>query len=171
MAKITNSLILESRVREGFIVRSITDEDIEILRQWKNENRHSFFFKEIITIAMQQEWFRAYGSREHDFMMVLVYEGKKIGCIGFRRLEDRVDLYNLIVGQKKDAGQGHMTLALDLVCMEAARRYPREPVMVSVLRTNPAVAWYLRRGFTVVREHADHFEFVRGNIIHKGAKG
>lgn len=144
-----------------YYVRNIVAEDIEELREWKNANRDSFFFKDIITPEMQGEWFRAYLQRRDDDMMVISSGGEKVGCIGFRRLEDRIDLYNLILGKGAGTGKGLMAKALDLVCLEARRRYAGLPVMVSVLRTNPALQWYYRRGFVVVHEHDTYLELER----------
>jgi len=146
---------------DNYSVRTIGQADIELLREWKNANRESFFFRKIITPEMQEEWFKSYQQRENDFMLVIVNNSERVGCIGFRRLKDRIDLYNLIVGKTEDAGKGNMSGALDLVCAEAKKRYPGLPIMVSVLRTNPALKWYAKRGFTTVAEHEDYVELER----------
>lgn len=161
---IGKSLLLSSSIINNYIVRTIIEEDMELLRTWKNSNRDSFFFKELITPDMQREWFKSYLQREYDFMMVVVHKDERIGCIGFRRLEDCVDLYNVILGQQQYARKGYMAIALDLVCNEVDSRYPGVPIMVSVLRKNPALNWYFRRGFTVTREHEDYLDLTRENF-------
>ncbi|MDG4595655.1 MAG: GNAT family N-acetyltransferase [Candidatus Contendobacter sp.] len=146
---------------EDFLVRSIEEEDIELLRIWKNYYRDRFFFKGIITESMQKNWFDFYLKREHDFMLIILNKKEKIGCLGFRRLDDRVDLYNLIIGQRKNSGNGHMTNALDLVCKEIKKRYQDMPIMVSVLKQNPNLQWYFRRDFIVVTEYPDYLDLRR----------
>jgi hypothetical protein len=155
---IEKALTLSVPGTENYLVRTIVEEDIELLRVWKNACRTSFFFKDIITPEMQRDWFKRYLERNSDFMMVIVSNGERIGCIGFRSLEDRVDLYNLIVGHPQSVGKGHMSLALDLICKEIKKRYPGRPIMVSVLRDNPALQWYFKRGFVVTAEKSAHFD-------------
>jgi hypothetical protein len=161
MRMIDKNLILWSPGNNDYIVRTIIEDDLDLLRTWKNNHRDSFFFKEFITPDMQKEWFRSYLQREHDFMMMIVHEDERIGCIGFRRLEDRVDLYNIILGQQQYARKGYMTGALDIVCMEIKSLYPGIPIMASVLKNNPAITWYIKRSFRVTKEHEDYLEFIR----------
>lgn len=139
-------------------VHTISREDINFLRIWKNRHRNSFIFKAFITPTMQSAWFESYRKREHDFMMVIEKDGKKIGCLGFRRLADRVDVYNVILGEKHYSKKGHMAKALLLICAEARRRYASLPIMVSVLKSNRYVKWYARRGFVVGKEYDDYYE-------------
>jgi len=94
---------LISKDNDEFIIRSISLQDIELLRTWKNDHRDSFFFKEIITPEMQKNWFLSYLQRRNDFMMIIIKSNEKIGCIGFRLLIDKVDIYNVILGRKKYA--------------------------------------------------------------------
>ena len=153
--------LLADPATPGVVVRSATVDDIELLREWKNQFRNSFFFKEIITPAMQSEWFAAYRRREDDYMGVVVANGERVGCIGYRCKDGVIDVYNVILAGADNRGQGIMTTALDLMCADARQRYPGLRIQVSVLKDNPALAWYYRRGFTLHREHAEHVELVR----------
>lgn len=139
-------------------IRTIDETDLEFLRQWKNRFRDRFFFSEMIAEDLQASWYRAYVERENDFMFIVTVDGTRSGCIGFRKLAGRIDLYNIIRGAVDNSGDGSMTLALDLICHEARSHCPGMPVMASVLKSNPALAWYKRRGFAVVKEHPDFVE-------------
>lgn len=154
-------LLLSSKEQPDLSLKSIDETDAELIRLWKNANRESFFFKDIITEAMQREWFAKYTQRTDDCILMVLANGLNIGCIGFRRLGDRVDLYNIMRGEVGVSRDGMMSRALELVCEEAERCYPGIPIMVSVLRSNPALRWYHRRGFEVVVEHLDHVELRR----------
>ncbi len=147
----------------NLLVRTIVAEDIELLRLWKNTYRDRFFSQQVITADMQQNWFRSYLRAQHDFMFVVVHGDARIGCLGFRRREDRVDFYNIIPGERYHARKAYMSLALDWVCAHVRRHYPGAPIMVSVLRTNPDLAWYSRRGFTLTREHETFVELTRNS--------
>ena len=155
------SFVLADPAVPRVLVRAATADDMDLLRQWKNRFRTSFFFKGIITPAMQSDWFAAYQAREDDHMGVIIANGERVGCIGYRRKGDAIDVYNVILGVDGIGGRGIMTTALDLMCADARQRYPGFPIQVSVLKDNPALAWYYRRGFTCVREHDDHVELVR----------
>ncbi len=149
--------------KHSVILRSIVEDDLELLRTWKNLNRTCFFYRELISPEMQAQWFVAYQQREHDSMFMVLHRNRRIGCLGFRRLEDRVDFYNIILGDQLSARAGLMASALELLCAEAGRRYPQLPIMVSVLRQNPALEWYYRRGFVLTTEHEDFVELTRNS--------
>ena len=149
---------LTSQDKDKFIIRSISLQDIELLRIWKNDHRDSFFFKEIITPEMQNNWFQSYSQKSHDFMMIVLQDNERIGCIGFRLIRDTVDIYNVILGQKEFSKKGYMANALKLVCREAMRRYPKIPIIASVIKSNPALQWYFRRGFVVTAEFDEYFD-------------
>lgn len=145
---------------------SIGTDDLENLRNWKNAHRDSFFFKDIITTDAQLRWYEGYQNREHDCMFVIRHDGLPIGCIAFRRLEDRVDIYNVIMGCKEMGGKGYMGIALRLILAEALKRYPELPLTLMVLKENPALNWYLKNGFTIAREYETYFDLVvaTGNL-------
>src|SRR5262245_29361714 len=162
------AFVLSDPALPRVLVRSATAEDMELLREWKNRFRNSFFFKGIITPAMQSDWFTAYQAREDDHMAVIIAGDERVGCIGYRRRGDVIDVYNVILGIDGSARQGIMTAALDLICADARQRYPGLPIQVSVLKDNPALAWYYRRGFTCVAEHDEYVELVRNQPLTNG---
>ena len=145
------------------LVRTIVEDDIELLRTWKNAYRDRFFFNDNITPDMQEKWFRSYLQTAHDFMFVVIRDGERVGCLGFRLRGDRVDFYNIILGDARSARKGCMSLALDRVCAHVRQHYPGAPIMVSVLRSNPDLDWYFRRGFTLSAEHETFVELTRNS--------
>lgn len=117
------------------------------LRQWKNANRHFFFFQEIISSEQQQQWFRGYLERPDDWMFIALHEDRAIGCMGFRALEDqRIDIYNVILGDPALGGKGLMSQAMQLMCSYIVSVFSTE-IIARVLNSNPAQAWYLKNGF------------------------
>lgn len=145
------------------ILRSIDAADLENLRTWKNAHRNAFFYREIITADAQKRWYDGYLEREHDYMFVIRHNSLPIGCIAFRRLDDRIDIYNVIMGRKEMGGKGYMGMALRLILDEAARQYPGLPLTLMVLKENPALHWYLKNGFSIVQEHETYFDLIAGN--------
>jgi RimJ/RimL family protein N-acetyltransferase len=130
--------------------------DQENLRNWKNDNRYSFFYQELITPAAQQEWFEAYLRRDEDFMFLIRSGSLSIGCIGFRLCETNWDIYNVILGTTAFSGRGYMRQAIRMIC-SYARTLQALPITAKVLITNPALRWYYRNGF---RERAVHADYV-----------
>src|SRR4030042_7081610 len=72
--------------------------DQENLRNWKNDNRDSFFYQELITPAAQQKWFEMYLRRDEDFMFLIRSGRLNIGCIGFRFRATNWAVYNVNLG-------------------------------------------------------------------------
>jgi len=137
-------------------LQTIAESDCENLRQWKNANRFSFFFQEIITPEQQAQWFRGYLGRENDYMFIVQREGLSVGCMGFRMLEHNADIYNVIRASPLPSGKGSMSHAMRLICSFLVAGFSSE-ISARVLRSNPAIQWYRKNGF---REAAVHDTFV-----------
>ena len=115
---------------------------------------------------MQKLWFESYLQRADDFMLIVLNNSnERVGCLGFRLLEDRVDFYNLIICEQENARKGYLSCLFDLACNEANSRFYWFLFMFSVLRKNPAMALYLQRCFVVTDEHEDYVELTRINKI------
>lgn len=149
------SIRLAERCNSSVILHSIRRSDIEDLRQWKNNHRGSFFYKEIISPESQDRWYKGYLERTEDFMFVILAESRPVGCIGFRRIEDRIDVYNVILGVPEMGKKGYMSHALRMMCVYAKKLYPGS-ISLQVLSDNPAIHWYRRNGFADTGKNADH---------------
>lgn len=128
------------------VLVSISSNDIEKIRIWKNEHRNSFFYNKIITSEEQIKWFENYLKRENDFIFVVSFKNKDIGCIAFREINRLIDIYNVILGDKSFGGKGLMSIANRLMCSFIMDNY-NEEITVKVLKTNPAIKWYLKNNF------------------------
>lgn len=136
-------------------LRTIQESDQADLRTWKNLNRQYFFFKELISESMQQEWFGKYLARDDDYMFIVQAGSCSIGCVGIRALDDMWDVYNVILGDPAAARKGYMSQALQAMCKWAIELRPMR-VSAKVLKDNPALAWYRRNGFRIVSTHDDY---------------
>lgn len=137
-------------------LRSITPDDLETLRLWKNAHRQFFFFQEIIQPEQQRSWFQQVCAREHDYMFMVRYGAVDIGCMGFRLLNGEIDIYNVILGCKEYGNKGIMSKAMCLMNGFAALKFTEE-ITARVLRTNPALAWYLNNGFELVETFETYY--------------
>lgn len=127
------------------LLRPIAASDLTVLREQKNRMRTSFFFQDEITPEMQQSWYQAFRMRDDDWMYVIDVAGVPSGCIGLRLDDGVVDFYNLMMWER--SGSGLMSRALAVLIGAARKEYPAAEIGVVVLAANPAVDWYVRRGF------------------------
>jgi len=154
---------------EQLRLRSINRQDIEDLRTWKNDNKNSFFLHDDITPEQQQKWFLVFSTRENDHMFIVEQrsegEWKKIGCMGFRRLEDEgcVDAYNIIRSLKIEPASFTMSDAFRTMLAYANSIYPDLPLQVKVLANNPAVAWYKMNEFAELKKK-DNYVLMQLNL-------
>ena len=137
-------------------LRLANEGDLSNLRNWKNEQREFFYYKNEISAEQQLEWFRTHQARVDDYMFIVVAEEISIGCMGIRLLDDVWDVYNVICGSADYAGKGLMSKSFQAILDYAASCKP-SPITLQVLKHNPAVSWYQKNGFTIASEHSDHF--------------
>lgn len=65
----------------GVSLRKIELADIELLRQWRNDDKivKHMFYKQVITPPMQLAWFNSLSDK--DFYFIIHYKEKKLGLI------------------------------------------------------------------------------------------
>ena len=152
----THHLTIQTPSQPGIKLSSITEKDVELLRVWKNAHRYSFFFQEIISPEQQRWWFKQFCAREHDYMFMVQNDQLDIGCMGFRLMDEKIDIYNVILGREEYRGTGIMSIALALMNGFIIIRF-MEDVTAKVLCTNSALGWYLKNGFEIVETHDTYY--------------
>jgi RimJ/RimL family protein N-acetyltransferase len=143
--------------KDNIILRTAEKRDLELLRLWKNDNRNCFFYKNMITQEQQLEWFKSYLKRQNDYIIIIKFKQKLIGCLGFRLLKNNnIDIYNVILGKQKFGGKGIMSIALKLLCNYLITNY-HEEISLKVLSDNPnAINWYKKNGFVELYNKEDY---------------
>lgn len=149
-------VILSTPALPGLRLREAVASDQENLRVWKNAHRTSFFFKDEITPEMQAAWFAKHEQRTDDVMLVVEEraEGGEFlptGCMGYRLLEGKIDLYNILRGTRIEGAVHTMGDAFNLMNMWLTEAY-RLPLTCSVIAANPARDWYEKLGMRVIGE-------------------
>lgn len=152
----TQTLLLWMPEKPNIKLRSITRDDIETLRIWKNLNRFSFFFQEIIEPEQQLNWYEQFCTRDRDYMFIVQYDDVDIGCLGFRWMDGNIDIYNVILGNDEYAGKHIMSTAICLLNAFIADRFT-EAITAKVLRNNSALDWYLKNGFEIIEKIDTHY--------------
>lgn len=143
-------------------LRPANENDLENLRNWKNEQRKFFFHKDIITLEQQYAWFAEFQARNHDYIFVVDINSIAIGCIGIRLLDGMWDVYNVILGLSDYGKKGYMSQALQTT-LAYAKSVKNYPIKLQVLKANPAVSWYKKNGFLITTDNADHYSMVYQN--------
>jgi acyl carrier protein/RimJ/RimL family protein N-acetyltransferase len=131
--------------------------DAERLRGWKNAHRGVFFHGEEITPEAQARWMEAHLARPHDTMFVIERAGTPVGCMGFRVLEGRVDVYNVILGHPELVEHGTMAAALRMLITYARTLCPE--ITAKIMSHNaPVVSFVGPLGFETTADRGDHYE-------------
>jgi hypothetical protein len=72
----------------GIILERLKEEDIELVRQWRNSDpvRLNMQYREIITAEQQKSWFQSVNNLENNYMMIH-YQGEKIGLLNDKNID------------------------------------------------------------------------------------
>lgn len=143
---LARSKIEITSIERDITLETISREDIELLREWKNKNKKSFFYNKVITPGQQKEWYEDYLKRTDDYMFIIRFRSNMIGCMGFRVSGGLIDIYNVILGKKEFGGKGLMSRALRLLCSYIIDNF-KEDIRLDVLSDNKAKKWYSNNGF------------------------
>lgn len=149
------SKILKIFLTEQIYMRSITLDDIEYLREWKNLNKGSFFYKKEISKEEQLTWFKKLDLVSDNYMLIIENEDEKIGCIGVRLFDGFADIYNVILGNNEYKGKHIMTEAIHAIIALCGILFKDLPIRVRVLNRNPAINWYKKIGFIPIEYFED----------------
>ena len=77
--------------------------------------------------------------------------------MGFRMLEGKADIFNVILGREDSGGKGLMGQALHLMCRFIQSNFACA-IRLDVLRDNSAADWYRANGFIETAAHEEYFE-------------
>lgn len=142
--------------KNSFTVNPISEEDIEILRIWKNNHRHRFFYSKEITADQQRDWFKKYKLDHNQQIFICKKEAKSIVCVGFKKIStNEVDLFNLICGDPSYLGKGFVRSFYHVV--EACLiEQGITLISLKVLNDNHhAHQWYQKQGFQNISSDED----------------
>ncbi|MCX6245548.1 MAG: GNAT family N-acetyltransferase [Bacteroidetes bacterium] len=86
----------------GIILERLKEEDIELVRQWRNSDpvRLNMNYREIITPEQQQKWFGSVDNLQNNFLLIH-YQGEKIGLLNDKNIdwENRTSESGIFLGR------------------------------------------------------------------------
>jgi len=162
---IGKDIVLTNPDGNGIVLQSIHESNIDQIRVWKNANREYFFHKDLISFEQQKRWFSDFSSRLNDVMFIVNYKGQNVGCMGFRLLNNKIDIYNVILGEKVHERKGIMSRSLRMMLEYIDNRYNQD-ISAKVLPTNPSVRWYKKNGFEIENTCNDYYmmRFIKSSM-------
>jgi RimJ/RimL family protein N-acetyltransferase len=72
----------------GITLERLIEEDIELVRQWRNSDpvRLNMKYQDIITPPQQQQWFKSINNLRFNYLMIH-YQGEKIGLLNDKNID------------------------------------------------------------------------------------
>jgi ribosomal protein S18 acetylase RimI-like enzyme len=145
-------------------LKSITHQDMDTVRLWKNKHKQFFFHQEDISVEQQELWYQSFVKRPYDLMFMTTYEQNVFGCMGIRWQEQHWDIYNVILGNQAFGKQGLMGKCLNTL-LSYAQSLKQGKFTLQVLRHNPAVSWYQKQGFRITEEYETYFFMLCDDVL------
>jgi len=125
-------------------LRQIELGDIEMIRQWRNDQKivRFMFFNQHITEEMQLEWFSSL--QAYDFYFIIEYQNKDLGLINLssEKLEDRSAFAGLFIYDDSYWGTQIPVLASMCLLQFAFEKRKLQTVYARVQRTNNTAKKY-----------------------------
>ena len=122
-----------------------TEDDIELLRKWRNTTHINQFmeFREIITKEQQSVWFQSINNINNNYM-IIEYEGKKIGLINGAGID----------WDKKTTASGGIFIWDESYWMTKA------PISASILMTDMSSIYGLEKTYIkILKDNKNAIEF------------
>lgn len=137
---------------ERINLRSISEKDISMLREWRNKHATKFFTKDEITPAQQKAWYTRYQDRAGtDYMFIIELKDQTpIGQVGLFNIDnsDRSAELGRVLLLEEYQGQGYMTEALKLLMELAFNKFRLYRLrLTTFLDNSDAISLYSTVGF------------------------
>jgi RimJ/RimL family protein N-acetyltransferase len=138
-------------------------EDIELIRQWRNQDhiRKWFKFTGIISKEQQQQWWEAYRQKDDDLMFLIYHcsEARPLGTIALYNIDRKAgaaEFGRLLIPAVQDQGQGFATEASRTLIDWAWRRLALRRIYLEVRQDNDvALKLYTSLGFQATQRQTD----------------
>jgi len=154
---------LQTDIYKGLTLDLINENDIEKLRQWKNQNNKFFFKKETIEKTQQELWFsNIYLTDNSNYIFIIKFNNIDVGTIGVRKINKIWDIYNVMNISSDLIGKGFMSISLKLV-IDFARSLDDVKIRAKVLSDNTNLKWYIKNGFKIYKNE-DYFNLIEYKI-------
>lgn len=141
-------------------IRPLKSADIELLRQWRNDEKLSFYLSKIpyITPEKQNEWYNGYLNDPNSIIFAVIDRERKavIGSVALYDFKDhQCAVGKIVIGDKLSHGKGAGYTSLILALVIAITKHDVSLITLDVHEDNiPARAIYEKAGFKAVGRHS-----------------
>ncbi|WP_179861974.1 GNAT family N-acetyltransferase [Bacillus wiedmannii] len=151
------------------LIRKVLEEDIELIREWRNQPdvRKYFINTNYINKDQQKKWFEEYSQKKSDIMFIIeeTLEFKSaIGTVALYNIDlekNSAEFGRLMIGYLPSVGKGFGKRAAILACKYAFEILGLSEIYLNVLTHNlKAKHIYSDIGFAVRGAHPNEFNMV-----------
>ncbi|KKO54767.1 GNAT family N-acetyltransferase [Paenibacillus sp. DMB20] len=145
------------------LLTPICEDDIEIMRGWRNSplNNASFLMNSYIDAEQQKLWYRRYLEKSDDIMFIindLTGNKTRIGMVGLYDInneEGTAEFGRLLIGERSARGRGLGFVITSMLCDFAFNQLELKEIKLEVLsENNKAYGIYRKVGFESVRHYS-----------------
>lgn len=146
---------------EDILIRQLSEDDIELLRAWRNDRENTKFLRDIgyITEEMQLKWYKGYLDNEHDLVFAIEDTGELKRVVGSLSLYDwnkdtnTCEIGKIQIGDSAAHGKGIGRKALVMAMKIAFQKLGITKIVASVHPDN-VQAYHndMKVGFRVIGE-------------------
>lgn len=143
---------------EGFILRPLTLDDLELLRYWRNSNKIQKWFldKRYIDSKQQIEWYKKYLENENDIFFIIedTILNRAVGAISLYNIDKKeAEFGRFMIGDPEAKGKGIGKKAMEAICKFGFQQLHLNRINLEVIKSNHrAIRIYEDLGFIQV-EH------------------
>jgi len=150
------------KFNENVRIRPLVREDLESLRNWRNDVANTVFLRRIpfITKEMQISWFEKYLLKKDELIFAIDEIESINGIVGSLSLydikEDECVIGKILIGNTENRGRGIGHLALEAALDVAINQLGISRILLYVYRENSiALKLYKKIGFKILEERFD----------------
>jgi diamine N-acetyltransferase len=144
--------------QRDILLRSITEDDIDLIRNWRNDEniRKYFLLQNYITAEQQLNWYNNYKKKDNDLMFIIedcLEINKPIGAVALYDIDfssKKAEFGRLMIGEKLAAGKGLGYKSTMALCQFGFDQLGLDSIYLKVFTdNNKALNVYLKCGFEI----------------------
>lgn len=161
-------------IKYGIKLRLISDQDIEKIRQWRNQDhvRLNMQYQETIGEYQQKEWYQKL-DKAYNFFFIIIYREKEIGLIHLKDIDKDKQLAEagIFIGEKE-----YLNTYISIGATVALMEFGFEELALKTLRAKiskhneKAIHFNEALGYiyeTNINDYYDYYECTKENFIDK----
>ncbi len=165
-------------VKYGITLRRIVEEDIELIRQWRNSKpiQQHMHFRDHITKQMQKKWFKSIDNI-NNFYYIIEYKGNKVGLFNEKNIDwnERTSETGLFIADEKFINSPIPILASLCLSEIGFNIIQGEKTFIHIIKNNyKAIEYSLAFGYVLTKnqekEELQQYVLTKESFEKKGNK-